>query len=46
MLFDMKNDKNQSINILDYPENKNIVEKYSRKLKNMRDFSENKIYIE
>ena len=45
MLFDMKNDKLQSVDISNYPENKNIVEQYSRKLKKMRDFSENKIYI-
>ena len=45
MLFDMKNDQIQSVDISDYPENKKIVEKYSKKLKKMRDFSENKIYI-
>ena len=45
MLFDMKNDQIQSVDISDYPENKKIVEEYSKKLKKMRDFSENKIYI-
>ena len=41
----MKNDQIQSVDISDYPENKKIVEEYSKKLKKMRDFSENKIYI-
>ena len=39
MLFDMVNDKKQYYNISTNPENKGIVEIYSKKLKEMRDFS-------
>ena len=45
MLFDMRNDSFQSIDISSYPENSDIVKKYSQKLKKMRDFSEKSIYI-
>jgi arylsulfatase A-like enzyme len=44
MLFDMKNDKLQSVDISGDPNYKNIVERYSKKLKEMRDFSEKSIF--
>ena len=44
MLFDMKKDKRQSVDISEDPNYKNIVEYYSKKLKEMRDFSEKPIF--
>jgi iduronate 2-sulfatase len=45
MLFDMVNDKKQYYNISTNPENKSIVEIYSKKLKEMRDFSNRPIIV-
>ena len=45
MLFDMINDKNQYFNIAENPENKYIVEMYSKKLKEMRYLSNKPITI-
>ena len=45
MLFDMRNDKIQSIDISSFPENQTLVDRYSKKLKEMRDFSEKPINI-
>ena len=45
MLFDMRNDKIQSIDISSFPENQTLVDRYSKKLKEMRDFSEKSINI-
>ena len=45
MLFDMKNDIKQSVDISKDPKNKDIVEKYSEKLKKMREFSNQPIVI-
>ena len=44
MLFDMKNDKLLSVDISGDTNYKNIVEHYSKKLKEMRDFSEKSIF--
>jgi arylsulfatase A-like enzyme len=45
MLFDMVNDKKQFYNISTNPENKSIVKIYSKKLKEMRDFSNRPIIV-
>ena len=45
MLFDMVNDKNQFYNIATKPQNKGIINMYSKKLKKMRDFSNKPIVI-
>jgi hypothetical protein len=38
MLYDMKSDKGQNIDISNEVESKELIEKYSQKLKAMRDF--------
>ena len=45
MLFDMKNDPKQSIDLSKKPKYSHIVKKYANKLKKMRDFSNQKIMI-
>jgi hypothetical protein len=45
MLFDMKNDNKQSIDISKDSKYKTIVEKYSTKLKKMREFTNKPIII-
>ena len=45
MLFDMKNDKQQTIDISKNPEHAEHVKKYSTKLLEMRDFSNKPIII-
>ena len=45
MLFDMENDKKQYYNISKKPEFKNLVDSYSKKLKEMRDFSNRPIIV-
>ena len=45
MLFDMENDKKQYYNISKKPKFKNLVDLYSKKLKEMRDFSNKPIVI-
>ena len=45
MLFDMKNDIKQSVDISKNPKNKDIVKKYAEKLKKMREFSNQPIVI-
>ena len=38
MLYDMKNDKEQNVDISKLPENKALVKKYSIKLEEMRNY--------
>ena len=45
MLFDIKSDKYQYVNIANDLNYKKIVDSYSKKLKIMRDFSNKKIFI-
>ena len=45
MLFNMKNDNKQSIDISKDSKYKTIVEKYSTKLKKMREFTNKPIII-
>ena len=45
MLFDMENDKKQYYNISKKPKFKNLVDSYSKKLKEMRDFSNRPIIV-
>ena len=45
MLFDMRTDKLQSIDISNEPRYKDVVEKYSEKLLNMRKITNESILI-
>ena len=45
MLFDMRTDKLQSIDISNEPRYKEVVEKYSKKLLNMRKITNKPILI-